>query len=429
MPAYNHAPYARDAVESVLGQTYANLELIVIDDASTDETWSVLQSFDDVRIRLLRHEVNQGAHATLNEALALAQGDFIAIINSDDVYHPERLEKLLSVATRGEGGDTLIFSDVAFIDAQGVAAEEHPRAARYRILKARCATLPSPLWLLTGNPLISTSNFFCSRNLGVATGRFAPLRYTHDWDWALRATGHAAPVWVGETLLSYRVHSANTLSEDDRWRHIHENSYIQTRTLRALGETMVGGRRDPAALRMIGLALLGNESLHPLALNLFLAWMLSGVGDDELLALTSARDGSWMLKEVAEATACPADVFGSIGRLAESAKVIETQAALIEERWNAMHEMSEQIAKQDACIAAQAGLIDERWNAMQEMSTEIAQRDASIAAQAGMIEERWNAMQQMGAEIASRDSKIRQLEKDLARPLVKLALFMCRKLD
>ena len=52
MPAYNHAPYVRAAVESVLGQTYGNLEFIVIDDASSDATWDVLQTFEDERLRL-----------------------------------------------------------------------------------------------------------------------------------------------------------------------------------------------------------------------------------------------------------------------------------------------------------------------------------------------------------------------------------------
>ncbi|MFZ3174895.1 MAG: glycosyltransferase family A protein, partial [Thiobacillus sp.] len=82
MPAYKHAPYVRAAVESVLGQTYGNLELIAIDDASPDATWTVLQSFEDARLRRYRHDANQGAHATLNEALGMARGEFVAIINS-----------------------------------------------------------------------------------------------------------------------------------------------------------------------------------------------------------------------------------------------------------------------------------------------------------------------------------------------------------
>jgi GT2 family glycosyltransferase/uncharacterized coiled-coil protein SlyX len=431
MPAYNHAPYVRAAVESVLGQTYGNLELIVIDDASTDETWSVLQSFEDVRIRLLRQEVNQGAHATLNEALALARGDFIAIINSDDVYHPGRIETLISEAIRG-GEDALIFTDVEFIDAQGAPADEHPRALGYRTLRTRCATLPPSLWLLTGNPVISTSNFFCSRTLAQATGPFAPLRFTHDWDWALRASSRAAPTWVGKALLSYRVHAANTLSEDDTWRHVHENSYIQAKALLTLGRTTGRRPRDVAAARMACLALLQNESFHPLALSLYLACLQGGIEDGDLLALSCARGGDWILKELADAASCPASLFGPLRTLAESENVIAAQSALIyerdktiaaqaamaDERWRAMQEMNGMIAERDKTIAAQAAMADERWRAMQEMNGMIAEQDKTIAAQARMIEERWNAIQQMGAEIASRDSKISELEKDLRDPLV-----------
>jgi glycosyltransferase involved in cell wall biosynthesis len=76
---------------SVLAQTLGDLELIVIDDASRDGTWDAIQSIRDPRLRAFRHKDNQGAHVTLNEGLGLASGDFLAILNSDDAFHPERL--------------------------------------------------------------------------------------------------------------------------------------------------------------------------------------------------------------------------------------------------------------------------------------------------------------------------------------------------
>jgi glycosyltransferase involved in cell wall biosynthesis len=401
MPAYNHASYIGAAVESVLAQSYANIELIVIDDASTDETWRVLQSFEDRRLRRSRHEVNRGAHVTLNEALALARGEFIAILNSDDVYHPERIARLVTHAAQRGSTDVLVFTDVSFIDAQGSDAPTHPRALDYRALCERCAALPPHLWLLAGNPVISTSNFFVSRALAEKVGAFAPLRYTHDWDWALRASLQRAPVWVREPLLSYRVHAANTLSEDDFWRHVHENSYIQAKALlslgRAMGETGAPGEVAHAAC----LALLRNESFHPLALSLYLTCRLSDVTDSEMLAWSCAADGNWMLKGMAEAAAYPGALFRSIGNLAEREAEVETQRVLIEERLQVIRKMGEEIAKRDEAIAAQAALIEERWQTIQHMSDEIAHRDEAIAGQKALIETRWEVMQATERDLAA----------------------------
>ena len=123
MPAYNHERYVAAAVESVLSQTYPEWELIVIDDASQDGTWEVLQSFEDERLRLYRHDSNQGAHATLNEALGMARGEFVAIINSDDVFAPARIAACLE--TLHDTDADLVGSDIVLIDAAGEPVLEH----------------------------------------------------------------------------------------------------------------------------------------------------------------------------------------------------------------------------------------------------------------------------------------------------------------
>jgi len=364
MPAYNHAPYVRAAVESVLDQTYDNLELIAIDDASSDATWEVLESFSDARLRLYRHEANQGAHATLNEALALAKGEFIAIINSDDIYHSVRLARLVTEALQSNDKDSLVFTDVTFIDELGSTVESHPRALDYKALRERCTSLAPHIRLLTGNQAISTSNFFFSRVLAEKIGAFAPLRYTHDWDWALRASIHGGPIWVREPLLSYRVHGTNSLSEDDIWRHIHENSYIQAKALMTL-ELGMSEQEEPAdAMRTTGLALLQNESFHPLALSLYLTCLLSGVDDHRMLALSCRRDNIWILKELAEAASIPGNLFRSVAHLAEQEICIASQTALIEEK--------------DRGIEAQTQLINERDQYIDELRSEISDQNSRL---------------------------------------------------
>jgi glycosyltransferase involved in cell wall biosynthesis len=402
MPAYNHEAYVRFAVDSVLSQTYPNLELIVIDDASRDKTWDILSEYNDPRIRLARHESNQGAHNTLNEAVSIAQGQYLSILNSDDVYHPERLERLLAAVEQSTSPEAWAISDVDFIDSDGKMAAEHPRAIGYRALRDRCAELPSSNWFLTGNPAISTSNFFFSRSLAGKVGLFTPLRYTHDWDWALRANVYAMPVWLNQSLLSYRAHEANTLSEDDEWRHIHENSYIQARALlqlqcqATLGDPWQGVQ---AACR----ALLENESLHPLALNLYLACFLGGINEQDMLVRTCAQDSQWFLQKIAEAAALPTAVFRAIGPLAESDNVAASQKLLIEERWNAIQAMNEEIARRDECIAAQTALIGEKDRAVVAQTALVQEKDRAIEAQTALVQEKDRAIEAQTALVREKD--------------------------
>jgi glycosyltransferase involved in cell wall biosynthesis len=96
MPAYNAAPYLKEAIDSVLQQHYPYFELIIIDDASTDATASIVQQYTDHRILYLRNEANQGIVFSRNRGIAMAKGSFIAILDSDDIALPNRLEKQLA---------------------------------------------------------------------------------------------------------------------------------------------------------------------------------------------------------------------------------------------------------------------------------------------------------------------------------------------
>jgi glycosyltransferase involved in cell wall biosynthesis len=97
IPAYQAAAFIRDAIESVLAQTSPPLEVIVCDDGSTDDLDRALAPYRD-RITLLRKE-NGGEASAKNVAARAASGDFVAILDADDVYHPERLEALAELAT------------------------------------------------------------------------------------------------------------------------------------------------------------------------------------------------------------------------------------------------------------------------------------------------------------------------------------------
>jgi glycosyltransferase involved in cell wall biosynthesis len=93
MPSYNTAKYISDSIKSILAQTYTNWELIIVDDCSTDNSLEIIRGFNDPRIILLQNEKNSGAAISRNYALREAKGKWIAFLDSDDTWVPEKLEK------------------------------------------------------------------------------------------------------------------------------------------------------------------------------------------------------------------------------------------------------------------------------------------------------------------------------------------------
>lgn len=111
--AYNTEDYIAKAIESALAQTESNIEVIVVDDGSSDATVDVAKSFSDRRLKVMVNSRNMGQNAALNRALKVAQGQWIAPLDSDDWYAPDRLEKLLQIAD-AENAD-MIADDVYYI--------------------------------------------------------------------------------------------------------------------------------------------------------------------------------------------------------------------------------------------------------------------------------------------------------------------------
>jgi len=103
IPTYNRAETLPRAVDSVLDQTFEDVEVLVVDDGSTDSTREVLDSYADSRVRTVVHETNRGANVARNTGIENARGEYVALLDSDDQWHPEKIEKQLSVLDdRGE---------------------------------------------------------------------------------------------------------------------------------------------------------------------------------------------------------------------------------------------------------------------------------------------------------------------------------------
>lgn len=119
MPAYNADRFIAEAIRSVMAQTYTNWELLIIDDCSKDDTCLIAQKFAeaDPRITLIKNEKNQGVARTRNRGFDLCKGDFVALLDSDDIWHADKLEKQLAKLQMTHAA--FAYSSYAIVDLQG----------------------------------------------------------------------------------------------------------------------------------------------------------------------------------------------------------------------------------------------------------------------------------------------------------------------
>ena len=108
MPVFNGGKYLRDAVASILGQTFQDFEFLVVDDGSRDQTQKILRSFSDPRLRVLTNAQNEGIWQSVNKGLACARGVYIARMDADDIALPERLEKQAAYLDQHPGAGAVV---------------------------------------------------------------------------------------------------------------------------------------------------------------------------------------------------------------------------------------------------------------------------------------------------------------------------------
>ena len=177
IPAYNRAHLIGRAIGSAFAQTYANFEIIVVDDASTDDLASALAAFSDPRLRCIVHLQNRGAAAARNTGVTASVGEFVAFLDSDDLWYPEKLARQVT-AMRGQPGEV-----AGHVCAYECVKPGYP--ARHIIPDWTPDTFRrSQLFGCTCGP---GTTLFCRRDIFAAIGPFdEELRRLEDWDWLLR---------------------------------------------------------------------------------------------------------------------------------------------------------------------------------------------------------------------------------------------------
>lgn len=207
LPAHNREGSVRAAIDSVLAQDFTDLEVIVVDDASTDGTVAQIEAIADPRLRLLRHTENQGVSSARNTAIAAARGDLIAFQDSDDLWLPGNLSAQVA-ALRAASEAVASYCGMIVENPEEVGGKGSfytpPKAQTVRSGKLHTA-------LLGGN-FISTQTLVVRRSAIERAGAFDPaLPALVDWDFVLRLSALGPIVLVDQPFVRQR-YSVNSLT-------------------------------------------------------------------------------------------------------------------------------------------------------------------------------------------------------------------------
>jgi len=209
IPLYNHERFIADALQSVFAQTIPVQRIVVVDDGSTDGSREVVGEFKDARIVLIA-QANAGAHVALNRAIAEAgEVEYIAVLNSDDRYHPERLAKCVEFLEANPHSE-VVCTTLKLISDDGLEVPAtNPRNRWLRtVWSSRSDSLPE--WLGVAN-FAKTSSNFVGRQAWFSAHPFRAYRFVHDYFFALICALEGKLAVLDEALLFYRVHTSNTI--------------------------------------------------------------------------------------------------------------------------------------------------------------------------------------------------------------------------
>lgn len=209
IPVFNGEPYLAQAIESVLGQTFNDFELIICDNASSDRTIEIAQSYADPRIRILRSPTNIGFGPNWNRCLGEASGRYIKILPHDDLLHPRCLEEQVSILDGDTAGKiALVFSARRIIGPSGrsimTRSLGHGRSQFSGLAMARQTARKGT------NPIGEPGAVLFRSSSARAAGQFNERRpFVIDIDYWLRLLKHGDASYLPETLASFRVSSSS----------------------------------------------------------------------------------------------------------------------------------------------------------------------------------------------------------------------------
>lgn len=197
IPTYNRADLIGQTLQSVLAQTYTEFEILVVDDGSTDGTVGLLNTYDQPQVRIIR-QANQGEGMARNAGIRAARGEYLAFVDSDDLWEPTKLERQMDILGRSKERSW------AFCDAYVFESETGRKLYTF---SQRCHTstnfTPQKLllcdYIASPTPVIHSSIF-------EEVGLFNTSPIAADWDMWLRIASRYPIHFVSDVLAGYRIH-------------------------------------------------------------------------------------------------------------------------------------------------------------------------------------------------------------------------------
>lgn len=196
MAVHNGEPFVGKSVQSILGQTFTDFELLVIDDGSTDGSRRIIRSIADSRIRLILNGENRGLTPSLNRGLAEATGEFVARIDADDIALPQRLARQVTYLDK-HPDITLVGSGYREIDVSGhPGSKHHPPSKHFQLL-----------WSLIFHcPFLHSSTLWRRDPVAKEVGLYSPsFNYAMDWDYWSRIGARLRMASIPDVLVEYRI--------------------------------------------------------------------------------------------------------------------------------------------------------------------------------------------------------------------------------
>lgn len=218
IPAYNRANTIRRCLDSVLAQTVSPLEIIVVDDRSTDETVQIVQNYTDPKVRIIILEKNSGAQVARNRGIREAKGDWIAFQDSDDEWLPNKLEKQIC-ALEGVDFDpwTVVHSNAVWLDTtNGQQLPVELPIVEGEDVYPTLLSKPGPLFptILASRLALDKINYL-DENVSAY----------QEWDTSIRLAKYCRFVYLKEPLFIYRLHPGETISKNKN-KEIFAYQYI-----------------------------------------------------------------------------------------------------------------------------------------------------------------------------------------------------------
>jgi glycosyltransferase involved in cell wall biosynthesis len=193
LPVFNGADYICQCLDSLINQTYSNFEIIIIDDCSTDHTSEIIQGYADPRIRCYKNDINRGVVYSLNRAISLATGEYIARMDADDICIPSRLEKQAEYLDKTPGVGMVSAWFELFGEREGtIQYETDPRRIKCKLLFS--LQLLHPGWMFRRS-LVEENGLLYREE----------YKYAEDWDFLVRASAVTGLSNVSEVLMRYRI--------------------------------------------------------------------------------------------------------------------------------------------------------------------------------------------------------------------------------